>query len=83
VGTPILSLVSHPKLGFFLRDLDRPDWGISVHDQHLAHVLPRRVGEILDDHDAVVADVRSLQERLWSVTRRNLAALSPEFGTVV
>jgi lipopolysaccharide biosynthesis glycosyltransferase len=83
VGTPILSLISHPKLGFFLRDLDRPEWGISVHDQHLAHELPRRVGEILGDHDAVVADVRSLQERLWSITRRNLAALAPEFGTVV
>jgi lipopolysaccharide biosynthesis glycosyltransferase len=83
VGTPILSLISHPKLGFFLRDLDRPEWGISVHDHHLAEVLPRRVGEILDDHAAVVADVRSLQERLWSVTRRNLAALAPEFGTVI
>jgi hypothetical protein len=83
VGTPILSLISHPKLGFFLRDLDRPEWGISVHDQHLARVLPRRVSEILDDHDAVVADVRSLQEKLWSITRRNLAALAPELGTVV
>jgi lipopolysaccharide biosynthesis glycosyltransferase len=83
VGTPILSLISHPKLGFFLRDLDRPEWGISVHDQHLAHVLPRRVGEILDDHAAVVADVRALQDRLWAVTRRNLAALAPEFGTVI
>jgi lipopolysaccharide biosynthesis glycosyltransferase len=79
VGTPILSLISHPKLGYFLRDLDRAEWGISVHDPHLAHVLPRRVGEILDDHDAVVADVRELQDRLWSVTCRNLAALGPRF----
>jgi lipopolysaccharide biosynthesis glycosyltransferase len=83
VGTPILSLISHPKLGFFLKDLDRPEWGISVHDQHLAHVLPRRVGEILDDHAAVTADVLQLQEKLWSITRRNLAALAPEFGTVI
>jgi len=82
VGTPILSLISHPKLGFFLRDLDRPEWGISVHDPHLAHVLPRRVGEILDAHDAAVADVRHLQDQLWSVTRRNLATMAAELGTV-
>jgi polysaccharide pyruvyl transferase WcaK-like protein len=81
VGTPILSLISHPKLGFFLRDLDRPEWGISVHDPDLAHVLPERAAAVLAGHDAAVADVHALQDRLWAVTRANLAALAGELGT--
>lgn len=80
-GTPIISLISHPKLGYFLRDLDRPEWGISVHDPDLAPVLSERAAAVLDAHDRAVADVHERQAMLWEVTRRNLAELAPIFGT--
>nr|MDT0526937.1 polysaccharide pyruvyl transferase family protein [Streptomyces sp. DSM 41633] len=32
-GTPIISLISHPKMAYFLSDIERPEWGISVHDR--------------------------------------------------
>jgi polysaccharide pyruvyl transferase WcaK-like protein len=74
-GTPIISLISHPKLGFFLADLERPDWGIPVHEPALAERLGELTEHILDDRAAVVADVDALQERLFEVTLENLAAL--------
>ncbi|MFE9724711.1 polysaccharide pyruvyl transferase family protein [Streptomyces sp. NPDC005794] len=79
-GTPIISLVSHPKLAYFLSDLDRPDWGVSVHDRSLGARLAERAAAVLDDHGAAVADVHGRQEHLWSVTRANLAELRDLFG---
>ncbi|WP_353944359.1 CDC27 family protein [Streptomyces sp. HUAS MG91] len=74
-GTPILSLVSHPKLAYFLSDIDRPDWGLSVHDRELGPRLAERAAAVLDDHDAAVADVRAAQELLWKTTQANIAEL--------
>ena len=74
-GTPIISLVSHPKLTFFLADLGRPEWGVPVHEPALAGRLGELTDQILDDRTAVVADVDALQQRLFDVTLENLAAL--------
>ncbi|MEU4177310.1 polysaccharide pyruvyl transferase family protein [Streptomyces sp. NPDC026589] len=74
-GTPVVSLVSHPKLAYFLADIDRPDWGVSVHERALGARLAERARAVLADHPAAVADVHDRQDLLWSVTRENLARL--------
>ncbi|MFI7291597.1 polysaccharide pyruvyl transferase family protein [Streptomyces anulatus] len=74
-GTPVISLVSHPKLAYFLADIDRPDWGVSVHERALGDRLAERARAVLDDHTAAVADVHDRQGLLWSATRDNLAVL--------
>ncbi|MFI0931380.1 polysaccharide pyruvyl transferase family protein [Streptomyces sp. NPDC021019] len=74
-GTPIISLVSHPKLAYFLADIDRRDWGVSVHERALGTRLAERARAVLADHPAAVADVHDRQELLWSVTRDNLVRL--------
>jgi hypothetical protein len=79
-GTPILSLVSHPKLAYFLSDIGRREWGISVHDRALGARLTERAGAILDDHPAAVADVHAAQEFLWKTTRSNIDELGETFG---
>ncbi|MDK1475975.1 polysaccharide pyruvyl transferase family protein [Streptomyces sp. 549] len=80
-GTPILSLVSHPKLAYFLADIERPDWGVPVHDPHLGDTLAERAVALLDDHEAAVADVHGRQQLLWDLTRRNLGLLAQAVGT--
>jgi polysaccharide pyruvyl transferase WcaK-like protein len=79
-GTPILSLVSHPKLAYFLSDIDRPEWGLSVHDRDLGARLAERASGLLDDHTAAVADVHAAQEFLWKTTRSNIEELRGTFG---
>ena len=74
-GTPIISLVSHPKMAYFLADVGRPEWGVSVHDRDLAAVLTERAAGMLDAHDAAVADVHGRQAELWGVTQANAVAL--------
>ncbi|MFJ8248599.1 polysaccharide pyruvyl transferase family protein [Streptomyces sp. NPDC094466] len=74
-GTPVISLVSHPKLAYFLADIDRPGWGVSVHERALGARLAERARAVLADHPAAVADVHDRQRPLWSATRDNLAIL--------
>ncbi|WSA47486.1 polysaccharide pyruvyl transferase family protein [Streptomyces sp. NBC_01803] len=79
-GTPIISLVSHPKLAYFLSDIDRSEWGVAVHDRALASRLTERAVAMLDDHAAAVADVRDRQRELWRITEANVATLRGLFG---
>ncbi|MGH3312447.1 MAG: polysaccharide pyruvyl transferase family protein [Streptomyces sp.] len=79
-GTPIISLVSHPKLAYFLSDIDRPEWGVSVHDEDLEAKLTERALGVLADHAVAVADVRGRQEELWQVTRENIGELRKAFA---
>ncbi|MFJ9857879.1 polysaccharide pyruvyl transferase family protein [Streptomyces albogriseolus] len=79
-GTPILSLVSHPKLAYFLSDIGREEWGVSVHDRDLGPLLLERAAAVLDDHAGAVADVHAAQRPLWEVTRANLGELREVFG---
>ncbi|NNN31638.1 polysaccharide pyruvyl transferase family protein [Streptomyces sp. S3(2020)] len=80
VGTPIISLISHPKMAYFLRDIERPEWGVSVHDRHLAARLVERSKELLADHAKTVADVHGRQQELWKVTEANAADLRVILG---
>ncbi|MBA4861312.1 polysaccharide pyruvyl transferase family protein [Streptomyces sp. PSKA54] len=79
-GTPIISLISHPKMAYFLRDIERPEWGVSVHDRDLAAVLVERSRDLLADHDRTVADVHGRQQELWKVTEANAAELRTILG---
>lgn len=78
-GTPIISLISHPKMAYFLADIDRPQWGISVHDRQLGEKLPALAAELLTDHDRTVADVHGRQQELWKITDDNAAEIAALF----
>ncbi|MFE5403354.1 glycosyltransferase [Streptomyces sp. NPDC056580] len=80
VGTPIVSLISHPKMAYFLKDIERPEWGVSVHERNLGEVLTERALDILDHHDRTVADVHDRQELLWKSTQENAARIRTVLG---
>ncbi|MBT2507259.1 polysaccharide pyruvyl transferase family protein [Streptomyces sp. ISL-98] len=80
-GTPIISLISHPKMAYFLSDIERPEWGISVHDKDLGAQLTEKALGLLDDHAAAVADVHGRQQELWKVTEANAADLRVILGS--
>ncbi|MFG2954823.1 glycosyltransferase [Streptomyces sp. NPDC048291] len=80
VGTPIISLISHPKMAYFLNDIERPEWGVSVHEKNLGEILTERAIGILDNHSRTVADVHDRQEQLWKVTEENRATIKKILG---
>ncbi|MFF4573486.1 glycosyltransferase [Streptomyces sp. NPDC001410] len=80
VGTPIISLISHPKMAYFLSDIERPEWGVSVHERNLGAVLTERALDILDHHSRTVADVHDRQELLWKATQENATRIRTILG---
>ena len=81
LGTPILSLVSHPKLRFFLEDIGRTEWGFDVHDPGLDGALAERTLDVLAREDDYRQDVAALQLELLAAVQEPLktfaAALRP------
>lgn len=69
LGTPVLSLISHPKMRYFLEDIERPEWGFSVHDGDLAGPLTARTLDVLAHEDAYRKDVADLQLKLLTHVR--------------
>lgn len=48
VGTPIISLVSHPKLRYFLEDVGHTEWGLPIFEAHLGDHLVEMTRSVLD-----------------------------------
>lgn len=67
VGTPIVSLVSHPKLQYFLDDVRHPEWGIGTSDPELAKKLEDLTRRVLADPVRARDEVRAAREGLMSV----------------
>lgn len=70
LGVPVLSLISHDKLGFFLEDIQRTEWGVEVLDTELTDKMIRYAD--LSNLNRIRDDIRSIQEKLWDTTRQNL-----------
>ncbi|WP_062530785.1 polysaccharide pyruvyl transferase family protein [Demequina rhizosphaerae] len=67
IGVPIVSLISHAKLRYFLEDIGHLEWGVEVDDERLGDRLTEVVGAILDDPARYRAEVADAQERLREV----------------
>ena len=64
VGTPIVSLVSHPKLRYFLEDVEHQEWGIAIDEPGLGGRLDELVRAVLADPTTYRREVASAREKL-------------------
>lgn len=76
VGTPVLSIVSHPKMRYFLEDVDRLDWGFDVGDPRLGAALAERTLDVLDREAVYRSDVADRQRVLLPHVRSAAADLA-------
>ena len=80
MGVPILSLVTHDKMRWFLEDIEHPEWAIEVPGQDLEEEIVSKAGEIMADPDAVREQVVSARSRLLRITEENLAVIKAALG---
>ncbi len=74
-GRPIISLISHDKLGWFLEDINARDWGVDVSNPGFTDHLTDLTFSILNNIEAVKARVLHAQDQLWKVTDENLGII--------
>ncbi|MBD8060662.1 polysaccharide pyruvyl transferase family protein [Cellulomonas sp. JH27-2] len=74
LGTPIVSLISHAKLRYFLEDIGRPEWGVEVTDPHLGARLTELSTAIVTEQARYREQVAQARAALYETTT---AALTP------
>lgn len=76
---PILSLISHDKLKWFLDDIDAPEWGIDIQSDDLAHRIVTKAEEILRNRQLIQDKLRDAQEILWNISLQNIRNIRQDF----
>jgi polysaccharide pyruvyl transferase WcaK-like protein len=69
IGTPIVSLVSHPKLQYFLEDIGHVEWGVPVADPELADRLTALATDRVERQDHYRAEVVAARDGLLALSR--------------
>jgi hypothetical protein len=77
VRRPILSLITHDKLAFFLDDIGHPEWGIESTTEHLGSALAERVVDLLARTAEIEREIVAAQDGLWRTTVDNVAEVAP------
>ncbi|EAQ81619.1 hypothetical protein DSM3645_28597 [Blastopirellula marina DSM 3645] len=71
-NTPILSLISHDKLQWFLDDINRSEWGVDLHQANIAEQIIERGSQILSAPSIVAEFLEESQSSLWEVARGSI-----------
>jgi len=72
LGNPFVSLISHPKLKFFLDDVGL-DSSVDIKEPHLSDRIVETV-ESLDDN-AFREKIKTERKRLWEITQENIKTI--------
>lgn len=72
LNVPILSIISHDKLQWFLDDIEHPEWGVDIRDDNFAVQLYEKACVILDNHDTIRNEISHIQDKLLDVTMTNI-----------
>ncbi len=75
IGCPILSLVSHDKMAWFLEDIEHQEWGVEVSAEDFAEQLDTAVSRLVENYPDICEEVQSASSLLWKITQENVESL--------
>ena len=71
-GTPILSIVSHNKMQWFLDDIGKPEWGVDGLNSNFEDELKLKATESLSNISERINYIEKKQEELYSLSLKNI-----------
>lgn len=74
--TPILSIISHDKMQWFLDDIRHPEWGADVTSNDFEKQLLEKSVDYYSNSQKHHEEIIIQQERLWDITIENMKAIN-------
>ena len=71
-NTPILSIISHDKMQWFLDDIHHPEWGVDVLNSSFESELFTKAMDLYKSTDRLLPILKKEQQYLWNVTKKNM-----------
>lgn len=71
-GVPIVSIISHDKMKWFLEDIGCDDWGVDVLEPNYEEQLMQTVQNVLNNYDMVKDKILTIQDSLWEISMNNI-----------
>jgi polysaccharide pyruvyl transferase WcaK-like protein len=73
--TPILSIITHDKLHWFLEDISHPEWGVDVTHPNFEERLLEKAVYLYQNHEKCIEEIKLQQDKLWGITLNNLDSI--------
>ncbi len=73
--TPILSIVSHDKMQWFLDDIKHSDWGVEILSEDFEKSLLEKATDYYMNYQEHIEDVKKAQNILYDITLENMAKI--------
>jgi len=77
--TPILSIISHEKVKWFLKDINHLDWGCDIQSSTFEEELEEKALYILNNKELIATQLAEAQDELFDVTKDNVELLAKSF----
>jgi len=75
-NTPILSIISHDKLAWFLEDINHPEWGVDVVSKNFKEEILEKANYILSNKNLIKNQLIEAQDELYKITMKNLEKIA-------
>ena len=79
--TPILSIISHDKMKWFLDDIHHPNWGVDFGDSDFENKLFEKAVSIYNNYLDIMSEIEKEQVLLWDITMHNMRQIKKILST--
>lgn len=73
--TPILSIISHDKMKWFLDDINHPEFGVDILDPEFKSKLEKTAKNLYYNYKENIEYIKQEQKKLWDTTQKNLKTI--------
>ena len=80
-GTPILSIVSHDKMQWFIDDINHPEWGADIMDKDFESKLLQKAVHQYEDYENCMKAIEEEKKRLWKITTENMKFINQKLNS--